>query len=294
MCFLVHFRTMEAVEASRWLRSGTTHRGLSVASHVAVLSCGSLGFRVARRVVDLPEVTSVTVFTTPYRTKQRRGLDKLRWMVAHDGVLGVAAAAMGRLARPFRSSRKARPRPSPQLPPGVQHLHFEDFHSPDCLAALRSAEPDLGVLAGVYILGEPVFEIPRLGSINLHTGKVPEYRGSAPAFWELYNGESEVGVTVHQVTTDLDAGAIIRQKVLPLDPAPPGDPLEYIETVRRTVLIPAGIDLLEESVRGILRGTARPEPQDHSHARTYRLPVLRDKRELRRRVRQRRSESRCP
>lgn len=153
---------------------------------------------------------------------------------------------------------------------------------------LREFAPDLGVVAGTYVLKDAVFSIPRLGSINLHSGKAPEYRGAAPAFWELYNGEREVGITIHRVATALDAGDILLQKTFPLDPAPPGDPLEYLEGYREQVLRPNGISLIAHAVAQIANGTARAWPQDATRARTYRTPDYRALRELRRRVKARR------
>src|SRR5256885_4773918 len=61
---------------------------------------------------------------------------------------------------------------------------------------------------------------------------------SAPGFWELYNGDSAVAITIHRVTTRLDAGHILRQETFPLDPAPAGDPIAYLERYRRQILRP--------------------------------------------------------
>ena len=146
------------------------------------------------------------------------------------------------------------------------------------------------MVAGTYVLQESVFSIPRLGSINLHSGKAPEYRGAAPGFWELYNGEREVGITIHRVAAALDAGDILVQETFPLDPAPAGDPLDYLERFRAEVLRPNGVRLLVQAVTELARGTARPRAQDPARARTYRSPDHRAVRQLRRRVRTRRRE----
>ena len=133
-----------------------------------------------------------------------------------------------------------------------------------------------------------MFSIPRLGAINLHSGKAPTYRGAAPAFWELFNGEHEVGITIHRVTAELDAGTILIQETFPLDPAPAGDPLAYLERYRAEVLEPHGIRLVAEAVGRIAAGTAVDTPQDTTQARTWRSPNHAAVRELRRRVRERR------
>ncbi|HEU4565865.1 MAG TPA: formyltransferase family protein [Gemmatimonadaceae bacterium] len=256
---------------------------------VAVLSCGDLGIDVANRLLEVDGVEGVSLVTAPY-VRRRLGLRaRLRQARRAHGWLGLAGVAARKLASPLRPRPRASgPATAPVLRPEVHHRHFADFHSPDCIEALRALRPDLGVIAGTYILKPDVFEIPRLGSINLHSGKVPEYRGAAPAFWELYNGETAVGITIHRVVRAVDAGSVLRQELFPLDPAPPGDPLEYVERFRRDVLRPNGVRMLVETVAAIAGGTAEERPQDHARAATYKSPDHRAIRELRRRVRERR------
>jgi methionyl-tRNA formyltransferase len=174
------------------------------------------------------------------------------------------------------------------MPPNVRHLHVADLHSDVCVTALREFRPTLGVALGTYILRPCIFEIPSLGTINLHCGKAPQYRGSAPAFWELYNGEGEVGITIHWISSALDAGDIIRQETFPLDCAPSEDPLRYIEQYRRDVLAPNGVRLLLDAVAQIASGDDAGSPQDPTHAVTYPTPDYNAVRQLRRRVRERR------
>ena len=143
------------------------------------------------------------------------------------------------------------------------------------------------MVVGTYILRDGANDIPRYGSINLHSGKTPHYRGSAPAFWEMYNGETEIGITIHRVAA-LDAGDVLKQETFPLDSAPADDPMIYIERYRREVLRPHGIRMLVETVRDIAACAACPCAQDHRLARTYLSPAYRDVRELRSRVRRRR------
>ena len=266
--------------------------GFSPGLRVAVLSCGDLGAAVARELVRLPGVAAVTLATAPYSRTHLSVMGKIRRVYRTQGLpglLGVAAARLRpRRARPL--SDRAAPPPSDPLPPGVERHHFPDLHHPQCLETLRRFAPDLGVVAGTYILKESVFAIPRLGSINLHSGKAPEYRGAAPGFWELYNAEPEVGITIHRVATALDAGDILLQETFPLDPAPPGDPLDYLERYRAEVLRPNGVRLVATAVAQLAAGSARVRAQDAAKAVTYRTPDYRALRELRRRVRARRRE----
>jgi methionyl-tRNA formyltransferase len=255
---------------------------------VVVLSCGSLGCEVAAELYRLPGVARVTAVSTPYRQPRRSMWGKVRHVHRMQGWPGLCAVLASRLGlrHPGPADKPADPDSCPAA--GVPHLRFEDFHDADCLAALRALKADLGVVAGTYILREEVFSIPRLGCINLHSGKVPDYRGAAPGFWELYNGERQVGITIHRVTARVDAGAILLQEVFPLDPAPPGDPLAYVEEYRRAVLRPNGVRLLARAVAAIADGSITDRPQDSTPARTYRSPDYRAVKELRRRVRARR------
>lgn len=258
--------------------------------HVVVLSCGPLGAEVATRLAGLAGLSRVSLVTAPYRAwrKPRSLTDKVRHVYRTQGLPGLVDVVTHRVLP--RREPDARPDPPARLPDTVERLSFPDFHAPEAVAALRKLEPDLGVVAGTYILEESVFGVPRLGSINLHSGKVPEYRGAAPAFWELYNGEREVGITIHRVVSKLDAGAILAQETFPLDPAPAEDPMSYVERYRREVLRPQGIRMLSDVVTAIADGTVTEQPQDPTRARMYRTPAYKDIRELRRRVRIRRRE----
>lgn len=259
---------------------------------VAVLSCGSLGVKVANRIRELESVGDVDLITTPYRSPERSLTEKIRHVLRMQGPGGLLRVTVGKLLGLFASPSKESG-PSVELSAldqRISHHRFSDFHDPDALDRLRQLEPDLGVIAGTYILGEEVFSVPRLGCINLHSGKAPEYRGSAPAFWELYNGEDHVGITIHEVTADLDAGRILRQELFPIDTAPGDDPIEFLQEYRREVLRPNGVRLLALTVSDIAEAGVRGERQDPDRARTYPRPDRKDVRELRRRVEQRRRE----
>ncbi len=69
---------------------------------------------------------------------------------------------------------------------------------------MKSADADLGILYGTNIIKETVFSVPKLGSINIHQGLAPLYRGGPTVFWELFNDEKEVGITVHFVAAKVD------------------------------------------------------------------------------------------
>jgi len=249
-----------------------------------VLTCGELGAEVAERLRAVPGVSHVSLVTAPYRQPRRPLTGKVLHVWRTQGLIGFARILGSRFGLDAPQG-KVLQRP---LDPAITQLHIEDFDAPEAIAQIGGLRADLGIVAGTYILPESVFALPRLGSINLHSGKAPEYRGAAPGFWELYNGELEVGVTIHWVTAALDAGHILRQETFPLDPAPVEDPMAYLERYRRELLRPESVRLVAETVGSLIDGTAVERPQDPRKARMYRTPDRAAIRELRRRVAARR------
>jgi folate-dependent phosphoribosylglycinamide formyltransferase PurN len=94
-----------------------------------------------------------------------------------------------------------------------------DYHDADSLAFVRNLDADLGIVYGARILKPCLFTIPRLGSINIHKRRVPDYRGGGPVgLWELLDAQSNIGITVHEVTERLDAGAVLNAATIPIEP----------------------------------------------------------------------------
>jgi methionyl-tRNA formyltransferase len=255
----------------------------STGLRVVVLTCGDLGVEVSNALSQEAGVDVVGLLKSPWLRSSRSLPQGIRHVLRNQGVGGLFRAARARVF-----PRTAPARETLELDSRVTLIEVNDFHSPAAREHLSDLRPDLGVVAGTYILRDGIFDIPRYGCINLHSGKAQLYRGAAPAFWELYNGETEVGITIHRVSPAVDAGDVLRQEIFALDSAPAGDPMTYIERYRRDVLRPNGVRMLVDVVRDIAAGTAIATPQDHSTARTYRAPDYKAARELRARVRRRR------
>jgi methionyl-tRNA formyltransferase len=157
---------------------------------------------------------------------------------------------------------------------------------------MRSVTPDHAVIYGTNIIKEDVFTIPRLGSINLHQGRAPYYRGGPPVFWELYNDESSVGLTVHYVEAKVDSGAIVLQDTVPLayDYSYGSDYQAFLNDFRNQ-LRGRSAEIVVEAVRLIALGIDTPIKQDVSVGKRYRLPLKSEKDELRRRLKARQASS---
>jgi folate-dependent phosphoribosylglycinamide formyltransferase PurN len=263
---------------------------------VIVLTHGGVEQAVRRLTeLDCAEVAGVFVETD---VVARRGLgEKIKRSVRYDGYAVTAA----KLARKLLGLRGIYDGDIEAITGGRDRLrevaaesgvpiHFvASYHGEDALALMRGADADLGVVLGTNILKQSVFNIPRLGSINLHQGLAPYYRGCPPVFWELFNGEREVGLTVHFVAGKVDTGDIILQRAVPLeyDYSYGLDYERFITDYRRKLVVPCA-NLVAEAVRAIAEGSAAPRPQDTGLGKRYRMPVHKEKAELRRRLRERR------
>ena len=82
------------------------------------------------------------------------------------------------------------------------------------LEELRALQADLQIVVAFRMLPEVVWNMPRLGTFNLHGSLLPQYRGAAPINWAVINGETETGVTTFFLTHEIDTGKIIKQAKL--------------------------------------------------------------------------------
>jgi len=142
---------------------------------------------------------------------------------------------------------------------------------------LRARGADLGVVLGTRVLRPVIFSVPRLGCVNLHKGKVPEFRGMPPAFWEVFEGAAKTAATVHFVDSKLDTGPVVDAGEVDVLPGDTPDTL----MVR---LNEAGLTVLTRAVSAIAAGThqTRVQPQGSHKAKT--TPTLADVAALRARL----------
>lgn len=155
----------------------------------------------------------------------------------------------------------------------------DNYHTEETIALLREADADLGILYGTNIIRERVFSIPKKGSINIHLGLTPYYRGGPSVFWELFNGEKENGATVHYVAKKVDTGDVILQQTFPLEYDFAKYDLDYerfLSDYRASLKEPMAKMIVEAVVR-IAAGTEQRVKQDLSLGKRYRLPVKAEK-----------------
>lgn len=142
----------------------------------------------------------------------------------------------------------------------------------DVMSRLQQLEPDL-IVANNWRTWIPpkIFTLPRHGTLNVHDSLLPAYAGFSPLIWALINGEKEVGLTAHMMDDDLDAGAIVLQRSIPVGPRDTTTDLFH-----KTVDLIAPV--VTEAIDLIASGTAELRAQDRSKATFFHKRAIEDSR----------------
>ena len=170
------------------------------------------------------------------------------------GVVTMPDKPAGRGHRMFESPVKkfALEHDLPLLQP--VKLRDENF-----LIDLKTWEADLQVVVAFRMLPEVVWNMPRLGTINLHASLLPQYRGAAPINWAIINGETETGVTTFFLKHEIDTGDLVLQEKVAIDP-------EDTAGTLHDKLMHVGSRLLVETVEMVTNDTYEAVLQDESKA----------------------------
>ncbi len=138
---------------------------------------------------------------------------------------------------------------------GLPVLQPTNLKSPEFQVELKSYAADLQVVVAFRMLPETVWNMPRLGSINIHGSLLPQYRGAAPINWALMHGDSETGVTSFFLRHEIDTGDLIFQDRIAIAPEDDfGSVYDKLKVV--------GAALALRSVQAIAAGTAPSTPQE--------------------------------
>ena len=121
--------------------------------------------------------------------------------------------------------------------------------------ALREWKADLQIVVAFRMLPEVVWNMPRLGTFNLHASLLPQYRGAAPINWAVINGDTETGITTFFLKHEIDTGEVIQQVRVPIADT------DNVEVVHDKLMMLGG-ELVLETVDAILNGTVKPIPQE--------------------------------
>jgi methionyl-tRNA formyltransferase len=165
-----------------------------------------------------------------------------------DSVAAVVTAPDKPAGRGLRLTRS--PVKEFALMHNIPVLQPQDLRDESFLEELQKIHPDLQVVVAFRILPREVWSLPVLGTFNLHSSLLPDYRGAAPINWVLINGESETGVTTFFLEDTVDTGNIIFQERTPLSAHETAGELHD-----RLKIMGAG--LVVKTIDAIKSGTAR-------------------------------------
>lgn len=129
------------------------------------------------------------------------------------------------------------------------NLKSEDFHQ-----ELAGFNADLFVVVAFRMLPAVVWQMPKLGTINLHASLLPNYRGAAPINWAIINGEKETGLTTFYINEKIDTGSIIYNAKTKIGPE------ENVGELHDRLMV-LGSDLLLKTVRDIRDSNAPSKEQ---------------------------------
>ena len=134
-------------------------------------------------------------------------------------------------------------------------LQPERLKDEEFLEALRAWKADLQIVVAFRMLPEVVWNMPRLGTFNLHASLLPQYRGAAPINWAVINGDTETGITTFFLKHEIDTGEVIQQVAVPIADT------DNVEVVHDKLMMLGG-KLVVETVEAILNDTVKTIPQE--------------------------------
>ncbi|MEY2704756.1 MAG: hypothetical protein RL407_818 [Bacteroidota bacterium] len=149
---------------------------------------------------------------------------------------------------------------------GIPVLQPSNLKDPDFLHTLKELKADLQIVVAFRMLPEAVWNMPPLGTFNLHASLLPNFRGAAPINWALIQGEKETGVTTFFLQHQIDTGDILFQEKISIRPE---DNLGSLYEKLKKL----GADLVVKTVDAIARKEVHPMAQDESKA-VYQAPKI--------------------
>lgn len=134
-------------------------------------------------------------------------------------------------------------------------LQPDNLKDEEFVTALRSLNADLFIVIAFRMLPQVVWQMPPLGTFNLHASLLPKYRGAAPINWAVMNGDTTTGVTTFFLKHEIDTGDIIQQRAIDIGRN------DNVETVHDRLMV-LGAGMVIETVDAIICGEVHPIPQE--------------------------------
>jgi methionyl-tRNA formyltransferase len=145
------------------------------------------------------------------------------------------------------------------LEQGLNILQPKNLKHPDFIEEVRSLKADLQVVVAFRMLPEVIWNMPPMGTINLHGSLLPKYRGAAPINWAVIRGEKETGVTTFLLKHEIDTGDVLMQQSISI-----GENETAGEVYNRMMEMGAGV--LLETVQQLETGNYKLLPQNGTMA----------------------------
>jgi len=136
-------------------------------------------------------------------------------------------------------------------------LQPTNLKSEEFITELKSLNANLQIVVAFRMLPEIVWNMPKIGTFNLHASLLPQYRGAAPINWAIINGEKETGVTTFFLQHQIDTGNIIAQQKVMITANETAGELH-------DKLMEVGADLVLKTVKNIENNTIKTYPQNES------------------------------
>lgn len=140
---------------------------------------------------------------------------------------------------------------------GLKILQPVKLKDPSFVDELKALKADVQIVVAFRMLPEVVWNMPPMGTINVHGSLLPQYRGAAPINWAVINGEKETGVTTFKLQHEIDTGNILLQQRFAI-----GENETAGEVHDRMKEI--GAALLVQTIDGLVKGTIEEKAQQHS------------------------------
>ncbi len=150
---------------------------------------------------------------------------------------------------------------------GLHILQPEKLKDPVFLENLRSLKADLQAVVAFRMLPEAIWNMPRMGTVNVHGSLLPQYRGAAPINWAVINGEENTGVTTFKLQHEIDTGNILLTEKVKIEPTDDAG-------IVHDKLKDKGAELLLTTIKGLADDSIKEMPQVASGADLKHAPKL--------------------
>jgi len=160
---------------------------------------------------------------------------------------------------------------------GIPYERIDNPNSPENVDQIAVLAPDVLVsVACPYILKTALLNLPAQAAINIHHAPLPRYRGMMPTFWQMYHGETSLGITIHTMAERVDEGEILLQDSAPVHA---GETMhQLIRSSKRR-----GATAMLRVLKGLDSGTPLQPITPHDEATYFTFPTAAEMQSFRRR-----------